>query len=460
MKAWKFRLLCRRLANEFPTMKKLLVLCALLCVAGGEAIAAGPATAKPHIIFVLTDDMGAGDVGCYGGSVAPTPNIDRLAREGTRFTRYYSASPICSPSRAGLLTGQFPARWRITSFLQTRAGNRACEQVDFLDPSAPSLARALKTAGYATAHIGKWHLGGGRDVTNAPKFTAYGFDEGVGTYESPEPHPDITATHWIWSARDKVKRWNRTAFFVERTLDFMAHHKDKPCFVNLWLDDPHTPWVPEPKDGETPAPGNTRGKLVRVLRENDRQIGRLMDALPANTLLIYTSDNGALPTFNGARTLGWRGSKLSLYEGGIRLPFIARWPGKIPAGRVDDTTVLSALDMMPTLCALAGAKSGAAPDGEDFSAALLGQAAQRTRPLFWEYGRNTNSFAFPAAMHRSPNLAVREGHWKLLVNADGSGTELYDIIADANETKNLAAAEPDVSKRLRQAALAWRKSLP
>ena len=435
------------------------LLLALLCVLGGKVLAA-QTPARPHIVFILTDDMGAGDLGCYGGKIAPTPNIDRLAREGTRFMRYYSAAPICSPSRAGLITGQFPARWRITSFLQTRKGNRECEQADFLDPKAPSLPRALKSAGYATAHVGKWHLGGGRDVTNAPKFAAYGYDEGLGTYESPEPHPDITATNWIWSAHDKVKRWNRTAFFVDRTLDFIAHHTNQPCFVNLWLDDPHTPYVPEPRDGDSATQNNTRAKLVRVLRENDREIGRLIDALPTNTLVIYVSDNGALPTFNGARTLGLRGSKLSLYEGGIRLPFIARWPGKIPAGRVDETTVLAAVDMFPTLCSIVGAKTSAASDGVDMSGALFGKPVARAKALFWEYGRNNIGFKFPAERDRSPNVAVRDGNWKLLINADGSGVELYDVIADPNETKNVAGEKTDIAKRLRQAALDWRKSLP
>ena len=248
-------------------LSRCFALALLLVSLGHRSVAAEDVASKPHIVFVLTDDLSPGDVGCYGGKFAQTPNIDRLAHEGTRFTRYYSAAPICSPSRAGLITGQFPARWRITSYLQTRAGNRGCEQVDFLDASAPSLPRALKNAGYATAHIGKWHLGGGRDVTDAPKFAAYGYDEGVGTYESPEPHPEITATNWVWSARDKVKRWNRSAFFVDRTLDFIARHKDQPCFVNLWLDDPHTPWVPEPKEGDELSQGNTRAKLVRVLEE-------------------------------------------------------------------------------------------------------------------------------------------------------------------------------------------------
>ena len=424
------------------------------CVSLGSARAEAP----PHIVFILADDLGPGDLGCYGGAIAVTPNIDRLAREGTRFTRYYSAAPICSPSRCGLITGNFPARWNVTSFMQTRAGNRECEQVDFLDPKAPSLPRLLKAAGYATAHIGKWHLGGGRDVTDAPKFAAYGYDEGVGTYESPEPHPDITAKNWIWSPQDKVKRWNRTAFFVDKTLDFLARHPTKPCFVNLWLDDPHTPWVPAEQAGE----GDTQEKLKAVMEENDKQIGRLMDALPVNTLLIFASDNGPLPTLGKQRPLGLRGSKLSLYEGGIRLPFIARWPDRVPAGRVDETSVIAAVDMLPTLCAIAGAglPDDYAGDGADVSKALRGSSLARTKALLWEYGRNDKSFKFPGPRNRSSNVAMLEGHWKLLVNADGTGVELYDVFADPNETKNVAGEQPEPAARMKAAALAWRSTLP
>ena len=142
---------------------------------------------RPNIIFVLTDDMGYGDPGCYGGKFAPTPNVDRLAQDWVRFVQYYCPSPICSPSRVGATTGMFPARWSITSYLHERSLNRACEQADFLDPKAPSLARTLKADGYATGHFGKWHMGGGRDVKDAPPFEAYGFDEHAGTWESPEP---------------------------------------------------------------------------------------------------------------------------------------------------------------------------------------------------------------------------------------------------------------------------------
>lgn len=417
---------------------------------------------QPNILLILADDFGWGDVSCYGGKV-PTPSLDRMAKEGTRFTQFYVASPICSPSRCGIITGQHPGRWRITSYLQTRKGNRECDQADFLDPAAPSLPRVLKSAGYATAHIGKWHLGGGRDVTNAPKFAAYGYDMGLGTYESPEPHPDITGTNWIWSAHDKVKRWDRTAWMVDRTLEFLHTRTNQPCFVNLWPDDTHTPWV-SASDGAGP---NTRKSYVAVLKEMDRQLGRLLNALRTNdslrpTLVVFLGDNGPLPTFAQERTAGLRGSKLSLYEGGIRVPCIAWQPGAVPAGRVDDTSVFTAWDFFRTFCAQAGAKLSAdyASAGEDFSRALRGQSVERTKPLFWEYGRNTDSFSFSQGVNRSPTLAMREGRWKLLVNTDGSAAELYDLAADAKETTNRAAENPDQARRMTEAVLAWRRSLP
>lgn len=451
----------------FPRMRMGLLLAVGLAILQ-PAFGLAAVSDRPNFILVLTDDMGCGDLACYGGTMAPTPNLDRMAREGTRFTQYYSASPICSPSRTALTTGMFPARWRICSYLQTRRGNRQCEQVDFLDPSAPSLARTLKTNGYATAHFGKWHMGGGRDVTNAPKFAAYGFDEHAGTYESPEPHPDITATNWIWSPQDKVKRWDRTAFFVDRTLDFLKRHPDQPCYINLWPDDTHTPFVPSDERLREQSPGPLEQRKFRaVLTEYDRQMGRLLEGIQAlgvakRTLVLFTSDNGALPTFGGKRSAGFRGSKLSLYEGGIRMPLLAWWPGRVPANRADGETILSAVDLFPSLCRLADAPlpAGFAFDGEDMSGAFLGRPGQRTRPLYWEYGRNTNSFAFPQGRDRSPNVAVREGPWKLLIQADGTGPELYRLDRDASETVNVALAYPQITARLSQAALDWRRSLP
>lgn len=423
---------------------------------------------RPNIIVLLADDLGWGDVSGYGGKV-PTPNLDQMIREGTRFTQFYVASPICSPSRAGLLTGQFPARWNITSYLQTRRGNRACEQADFLSTNAPSLPRQLKAAGYATAHIGKWHLGGGRDVTNAPKFAAYGYDLGYGTYESPEPHPDLTATNWIWSPHDKVKRWERTRWMVDQTLEFLRAHPDKPCFVNLWLDDVHTPWIPSKDVQDDKAQrGDTRKNMRPVLVETDRQIGRLLAQLresgaASNTLVLFLGDNGPLPTFNQERTAGLRGSKLSLYEGGFREPFIAWWPGRVPAGRVDSKTVFSAMDVFPTLVSIAKAElpGGTKLDGEDMSGAVFGTERVRTGPLFWEYGRNTNSFNYPGnANNRSPNLAMRSGDWKLLINSDGSGVALYNLAKDPNESQNLAKEFPTRTAAMSSELRGWRDSMP
>ncbi|HEX5442282.1 MAG TPA: sulfatase-like hydrolase/transferase [Pirellulales bacterium] len=384
---------------------------------------AAAAQLQPNVIVVLADDLGPGDLSCYGGET-PTPNIDAMAREGVRFTRYYSAAPICSPSRCGLLTGQFPGNWQITSFLQTRAGNRGCEQADYLDPHAPSLPRMLQAAGYHTAHVGKWHLGGGRDVVDPPKFAAYGYDVGLGTWESPQPHPDLTAHDWIWSPDDKAKRWERTAWMVDRTLEFLNEHTGAPCFVNLWLDDPHAPWVPSAEDqrigqnGRAVGKGNTPKRLAKVLAEIDRQVGRLLDSVRSRdaerpTLVLFLSDNGPLPTFERRRTAGLRGSKLSLYEGGIRLPLIAWGPGVVPAGVTNETTVLAAVDLPPSICKLCGASlpPGYAPDGEDLSAALAGELPRRSKPLFWEYGRNATAFAYPKGADRSPNVAVLEGDW-------------------------------------------------
>jgi arylsulfatase A-like enzyme len=437
----------------------VLACCAAALLADG---AAAERPARPNIIFILADDLGPGDLGCYGGAIVPTPRIDQLAAEGTRFTQYYSASPICSPSRAGIITGMHPAQWRITSYLQTRKGNAGCEQADFLDPGAPSLPRALKAAGYATAHFGKWHLGGGRDVVDPPKFAAYGYDEHASTWESPEPHPDITATNWIWSEEDKVKRWERTTFFVDQTLSFLDRHRAQPCFVNLWLDDPHTPWVPDAASDKKSTRKNLRG----VLAEIDKQVGRLLDGLKQkgleeNSIVIFTSDNGPLPTLNGARSAGFRGSKMTLYEGGIRMPFILRWPGAVPAGRVDQDTVFTALDLFPTFCGLTGATlpRDAQLDGIDVSAAWRAETVPGPRPLYWEYGRNDLFFKYPEK-DRSPNLAVRRGPWKLLVSADGTGAELYDLSHDNTETKNLAGSEPALVRELTGLVQEWRSTWP
>ncbi|WP_395741386.1 sulfatase-like hydrolase/transferase [Prosthecobacter sp.] len=440
-------------------MRCLLFL--LLCILSSSA------AEKPHIIFILVDDMGWGDPSCFGGKV-PTPHMDRLAKEGMQFRQFYVASPICSASRCGIITGQFPARQRITSYLQTKAGNRECEQADFLNPQAPSVPRTFRAAGYATAHIGKWHLGGGRDVTDAPKFAAYGYDHGLGTYESPEPAAPLGLKTTPWELKrepQQVERHDRTRWMVDETLKFIRAHDSQPCFVNLWLDDVHTPYRPIEGKDERDLPA----KYHDVLVETDRQIGRLIDALPVSSLVILCGDNGPEPTLDHTRTKGLRGMKWSLYEGGIRTPLIVRWPGVVPAGAVNETTVLSSVDFMPTLCALVQIKAPDAPqDGEDMSAALRGEKTARHKPLLWEYGRKPGEagkvkggFPYPKEPNsKSPNVAIRDGAWKLLVNADGTQTELYHLGKDPGETTNLADTERDTAERLKKAALDWRAALP
>ncbi len=198
---------------------------------------------KPNILIIYTDDMGIGDLSCYNTGWTKTPNLDQIASEGLIINNYYSAAPVSSASRVGLTTGMFPLQWGgINTYLSDKKHNSNCEQFDYLSTSAPSMARILKDAGYNTGHFGKWHMGGGgRDVKNAPQITEYGFDEYISTWESPDPDPVITGSNWIWSDKDEVKRWSRTAYFVDKTLDFLSRHKGEPCFVNLWPDDMHTP---------------------------------------------------------------------------------------------------------------------------------------------------------------------------------------------------------------------------
>ena len=425
---------------------------------------------KPNIIIILTDDMGFGDVGVYDGKFVPTPNIDRMAAEGIRFTQYYSAAPISSASRAGLLTGMHPANFHITSYLQTREGNRAAEMADFLDPAAPTLPRTLQSAGYKTGHFGKWHLGGGRDVKNAPLITNYGYDEYVSTYESPDPDPLITATDWIWSAKDSIKRWDRTAYFVDKTLDFLKRNSGQPCFVNLWPDDMHTPWVGNIEEQKLFPDGENSEKNFRtVLIEYDRQIGRLLDGLKAlgidkNTIVIFTSDNGPAPSFRGSRAGNYRGCKASLYEGGTRMPFIVWSPHHlIPRGKVDNNSVVIALDLFVSLCNMANVALPGSykSDGTDMSRALAGEPQQRDKAIFWEYRRNdSRAFPQPADRDVSPNLAVREGDWKLLVNADSTGLMLYNLHEDRRETTNLFEKYPDKASELKEKVFEWRRSFP
>jgi arylsulfatase A-like enzyme len=434
-------------------MKKTWVLPLVI----GSNFTAAMAVEKPNIILIYIDDMGFADLTSFGGQY-PTPHLDQIAKEGMRFSQYYSACPISSPSRVAVTTGMYPARWGINTFLQTRTGNANAEQNDFLDNRAPSLARALKQNGYATAHFGKWHMGGGRDVYNAPSIISYGFDEYSSTWESPNPDPKLTSTNWIWADSDVVKRWDRTAYFVDKTLDFLSRNKDnKPCYINLWPDDVHTPFVEN--DGGKSSPQDkwtSEPSFQVVLTEMDKQIGRLMKGiknlgLEKETLVIFTSDNGPNPRFEGRRTLNFRGQKSQLYEGGIRMPLIVHWPGKIAPNQYNSQSILCSVDLFPSLCGITGTQlpNDFQLDGIDRSDILLGGVHnERPQPLFWQFGKTL-------ASPKSPHIAVREGEWKLLVDIDGGRTELYNMKTDFLETTNVANANPVIRDRLKPMAIQW-----
>lgn len=421
-------------------------------------------TNKPNVIIILIDDMGIGDVDAFGTSPTPTPNISKLAQQGLQINHFYSAAPVSSPARAGLLTGLCPIKYKINTFLDTRKANANREMADYLPGNAPTMAHAFQNAGYATGHFGKWHMGGGRDVKDAPGIKNYGFDEYNSTWESPDPDPIITSSNWIWADTDSVKRWNRTAYFIDRAVAFMKRCKsdNKPFFLNLWPDDVHTPWVPESKAGKN-GEWEKRGSFIPVMQELDKQIGRLMqiledEGLAENTIVVFTADNGPAPSFNQERTLGKRGLKNSLYEGGINMPFIIRYPKKIKPGKTNDKTVLSTLDLYPSLCAMAGipVQEGYKGDGADYSKVLLGKKeTDRKEVLMWDFGRNS-LYNHPAnPYHVSPHLAIRKGKWKLLCGDNATNCQLFDINADPNETNDVAAKHPELVKELSAQVCKW-----
>ena len=421
---------------------------------------------KPNILIIYTDDMGIGDLSCYNNGWSKTPNIDKLASQGIKFNKYYSAAPVSSPSRVGLTTGMFPLQMGINTYLQSRQRNAKCEQYDFLDSNVPTMADAMKSVGYASGHFGKWHMGGGRDVDNAPQITQYGFDEYVSTWESPDPDPLITDSDWIWSNNDSIKRWNRSAYFVDKTLAFLKKHQGEPTFVNFWPDDMHTPWVQGPGVQDKENSWTTPPNFAAVLKEYDAQIGRLLQGLKdlgleENTIVIFTSDNGPAPSFQQKRTNNLRGVKCSLYEGGILMPFMVRWPGKIPAGKVDNQSVICAVDLLPSLGKITGAKlpSGSNYSGEDMSRALTGTPQTRKKDLMWEFGRNA-AFAQPIPYQKSPHLAIRRGNMKLLTNSDSTSVELYDLSKDPQETTNIALKNPELVKDLQKIVFEWWNSRP
>lgn len=457
---------------------KYLAALLTLCLVQFAAFAAS----RPNVIFVLIDDMGYADMSCYGETRIQTVHLDQIAREGIRFTQFYVNAPICSPSRTALTTGQFPARWRMTSYLDNRAMNDRRGVAQWLDTNAPTVARTLRQAGYTTGHFGKWHMGGQRDVGEAPLITEYGFEKSVSTFEGlgdrilplldaydgkgPRKYElgvmseKLGRGHVTWKDRSTI-----TSAFVQDALGFIqqAEKTGEPFYVNVWPDDVHSPFFP-PK--ALRGDGSKKQLYLGVVKATDDQLlplfayVRQSPALRTNTLVIIASDNGPEP---GAGSAGpFRGHKGNLYEGGVREPFIVWGPGLIDkkaVGTVNNTSVIAGVDLLPTIAAITGAQTptNAALDGEDFSETFLGKAQQtRTKPLYWvrppdRPGDKNGPF---------PDLSMREGDWKLLMMEDGSRKQLYNLETDPGEKNNLAKQNPETVERLSRKLSAWRKKLP
>jgi len=371
---------------------------------------------------------------------------------------------------------------------------------DWLDTKARTVTSILKQAGYVTGHFGKWHLG---SLKGAPEPGKYGIDEyrtlvgaGPGWDRNGNRTAADLAIRSYNSCTSKDRFWTHsTDLFVDEAVAFLDRHKGKPFYLNLWTILPHAPNRPtakqlaeykelkaRPEDFKSwmrqyaDKAKNLQEQMKNycaVVSGVDRALGRLMKKLDElkltdNTLVFFTSDNGPEDYHIGnVRNSGmgspgvFRGRKRSIYEGGIRMPCIARWPGKVPAGKVDKTSVIAAVDWLPTVCGLAGVKlSDIKPDGEDISGVLQGKGISekrpRKKPLFWEWrgGIAGNQ------EYRPPRLAIRDGDWKLFASADGARKELYNIPKDPEEKHNLADRNPDTVARLLPKLLAWKKTLP
>ena len=442
----------------------------------------------PNILFILVDDMGFGDLSIMGDKKVQTPNLDRLAREGVLMTKFYDAAPICSSSRAGFMTGHFPATVNFVGITGSRAKNAELGQADWLDPKLPTIAKVLKGAGYSTAHIGKWHLGGGRDIGDAPWPTAYGFDQSFTTFEGLGPRVLVSDEERdLAEQSDKLGQgprfWeiktNLSQLYCDMTVDFVAQHADKPWFVNLWFNDVHDPWAPD-DDSLSEVMGNGSDsdddRYLATLVKLDHTLGKLFDRLEQmgemdNTLVIVTSDNGPSSlqryyehghTAPGSTSF-LRGRKFSLYEGGIRQPLILYWKGHAKAGYRDDQTVGQGVDLLPTIASLVGARVPAGIDGIDLSPLLEGHAISERPDLYWAYGKEgaPKKTPQPTMEHdRAPPFAIREGNWKLLAGFGGADPQLFNLAADPTESTDVAASEPAVRARLLDKLKAWMSSLP
>jgi len=441
-------------------MRSLSLALAVACFPGpgGPARAAEP---EPpfNLVIINCDDLGWGDLGSYGNREIRTPRIDRLACEGTRFTSFYAAQPVCSASRAALLTGSYANRIGIAGALPPNARHGIHED-------ETTLGEILKSRGYATAIFGKWHLG------DAPRFlpTRHGFDEYLGIpysndmwphHPSRKDYPPLP----LVDGEDVIERMPDqrllTGRYTDRAVRFIERNRDRPFFLYLSHTMPHVPLhASEAFAGKSP-----RGLYGDVVEEIDDSTGRILDVLDASglagrTWVIFTSDNGPWHTYGThAGSAGpFREGKLSVFEAGVRVPCIMRWPGRIPAGRVCDEPLMT-IDMLPTVARAAGAPPPALPiDGKDVWPVLGGEPGARTphAAYFFWYGEGelqalrsgTWKLHLP---HRAQGLRGKpggEGGKPVPSEEIAVGLELYDLDADPGESRDVAAENPEVVKRL------------
>lgn len=424
---------------------------------------------KPNIIFIFADDFGWGDISKHGHPDIRTPNIDRLADEGSEFYQFSVSNPVCSPSRAGVLTGQYPARHSVNRHFASQSHHVNMSMGDWLDPSVVTMPRLIRDAGYKTAHFGKWHLGLRSD---APLPAEYGYDE-TAVFNGNGPQTTFTK-------------------MFDDTVDFIKRNKDVPFFINLWIHETHLPHVPSDKSMEKYKHLDKQHQVYAATVDGaDERIGKVLNVLDElglaeNTLVVFSSDNGPEHTgtkkqmihggkkiasaekksgkqgvipygkyYSVGKTGGLRGQKRDTYEGGLRVPFIVRWPAKVPAGRADTQSIVSAVDLLPTFVEVAGGKlpQGYASDGQSVLGLLKGGTVEREKPMFWEwkYGKKSG---------KRPMLAVREDAWKLFIFRDEKRFELYNVMQDRAETMNLADKHPEMVKRMTALALEWEATLP
>ncbi|RYP84602.1 hypothetical protein EKO23_15165 [Nocardioides guangzhouensis] len=400
--------------------------------------AAAAGTRPPNIVFVSIDDLGWDELGCYGNTFNETPTIDRLARAGTRFTNAYAAAPLCSPTRAALVTGQYPARTGITDFLRAEAA----PSNTFLSPDIPTVPDVLGPLGYTTGLIGKWHLtetysGAYRSRPGNP--WAHGFDEVVASEQQYIGDGDYFHPYFFMPALPaREPDEYLTDRLAQEAVDFLTRHRDEPFFLHLSNYAVHTKLDAKAdlvakytaKPGADRSPN--RPVLAAMLESIDRQVARIVETLDElglteNTLLVVTSDNGG-PYRDANAPL--RGGKGELYEGGIRVPLVAYWPGTVPAGR-SDATLTSTIDVLPTALDLAGGSPGAEFDGVSIVPALTGRGEVDRDTMFWVYPH------FIGTTH--PHAAVRQGQFKLVQHLRDGHTELFHVVRDPAETTDVSS---------------------